>query len=227
MYVPKHFEERDVGVLHALMRSQPLGAWVTNAGGTLAVNHIPFLVKAAEGDYGTLVGHVARANPIWRSFSREVASVVIFQGAQSYITPSWYPTKQAHGKAVPTWNYAVVHAHGVPRTIEEREWLLEHVTELSDLHESKRAVPWSVSDAPPDYVDTLLKAIVGIEIPISTIVGKWKTSQNRLLADQLGIVAGLSERDDGNSQEMAALVQQHVTLKEGLDAAAAKNPGAK
>ena len=215
MYIPKHFEEPDVAVLHALIRSHPLGAWVTQADGTLVVNHIPFLVDSTQGQYGTLIGHVARVNPVWKSFARQIASVVIFQGPQSYITPSWYPTKHAHGKAVPTWNYAVVHAHGVPRAIEDKDWLLTHVTELSDLHESERAVPWSVSDAPPDYIDTMLKAIVGIEIPISTVVGKWKTSQNRPLPDKLGTIAGLCERGDGNAQQMAALVQRHVTQKEG------------
>jgi transcriptional regulator len=215
MYVPKHFEERDLGVLHALIRSHPLSTWVTQANGELVVNHIPFLLDSAKGQFGTLIGHVARANPIWKSFSREMASVVIFQGPQTYITPSWYPTKHAHGKAVPTWNYAVVHAHGMPRAIEDGDWLLKHVTELSDLHESERAVPWSVSDAPPDYIDSMLKGIVGIEIPINAVVGKWKTSQNRPLPDKLGTIAGLYERSDGNSQQMAALVQRHAGLKEG------------
>lgn len=215
MYLPQHFEERDVPVLHALIRSHPLGAWVTHADGALVVNHIPFLLDSNQGEYGTLIGHVARANPVWKAFSQGMASVVIFQGPQTYITPSWYPTKHAHGKAVPTWNYAVVHAHGVPRAIDDRNWLLEHVTQLSDLHESERAVPWSVSDAPPDYVDAMLKAIVGIEIPIGTVVGKWKTSQNRPLPDKLGTIAGLHERGDANSRQMASLVQRHVSFKEG------------
>lgn len=214
MYLPKHFEERDVTILHALIRSHPLGAWVTQAHEALLVNHIPFLIDSTRGEYGTLVGHVARANPVWRAFSKEMASVVVFQGPQTYITPSWYPTKHAHGKAVPTWNYVVVHAHGVPRAIDDRDWLLKHVTQLSDLHESEHAVPWSVSDAPPDYIDTMLKAIVGIEIPISTVVGKWKTSQNRPLPDKLGAIAGLHERGDANSRQMAALVQRHAAAKE-------------
>jgi transcriptional regulator len=215
MYVPKHFEERDITVLHSLIRSHPLGAWVTHGSESLVVNHLPFLVDSARGENGTLIGHVARANPVWHSFSKEIASVVIFQGPQTYITPSWYPTKHAHGKAVPTWNYAVVHAYGVPRAIEDRDWLLEHVTKLSDLHESERAVPWSVSDAPSDYIDAMLKAIVGIEIPISTVVGKWKTSQNRPLPDKLGTIAGLNERGDASSKQMAALVQRHAAPKEG------------
>jgi transcriptional regulator len=215
MYTPKHFEERDITVLHALIRSHPLGAWVSQAEGALVVNHIPFLVDSTRGAYGTLIGHVARANPIWKSISSETASVVIFQGPQTYITPSWYPSKHAHGKAVPTWNYAVVHAHGAPRAIEDRDWLLKHVSELSDLHESERAVPWSVTDAPPDYVEAQLKAIVGIEIPISTLFGKWKASQNRSLPDKLGTIAGLYERGDANAKTMAELVQRHVGSKEG------------
>jgi transcriptional regulator len=215
MYVPKHFEEHDLTVLHSLIRVHPLGTWVTPAGGSLLVNHIPFLVDSGRGEYGTLVGHVARANPVWHSCSKAIASVVIFQGPQTYITPSWYPSKHAHGKAVPTWNYAVVHVHGVPRTIEDANWLLKHVTDLSDVHESERAVPWSVSDAPRDFIDTMLKAIVGVEIPISTLVGKWKTSQNRPLPDKLGTIAGLYERGDANATQMAALVQRHAAPQEG------------
>lgn len=215
MYVPRHFEERDITVLHSLIRSHPLGAWVTHAGQSLLVNHIPFLVDPARGEHGTLMGHVARANPAWNSFSKEMASMVIFQGVQTYISPSWYPSKRAHGKAVPTWNYVVVHAEGVPRAIEDKNWLLQHVTRLSDLHESGNAVPWSVSDAPRDYIDTMLQAIVGIEIPIRALVGKWKTSQNRSLPDKLGTIAGLYERGDAASKEMAALVQKHAVPKEG------------
>jgi transcriptional regulator len=212
MYTPKHFEEHDVTVLHALIRSNPLGAWVTQASEGLVVNHIPFLIDSTRGEYGTLIGHVARANSIWKCLTAETPCVVIFQGPQTYISPSWYPTKHAHGKAVPTWNYAVVHAHGVPRAVEDKDWLLEHVTQLSDLHESQSAVPWSVSDAPPDYIDKMLEAIVGIEMPISAICGKWKTSQNRPLADKLGTIAGLHERGDAGSKQMAELVQRHVGI---------------
>jgi transcriptional regulator len=215
VYTPKHFEERDVSVLHALIRSHPLAAWVTQANGRLVVNHIPFLVDSMRSEYGTLIGHVARANPIWKCLTKETACVVIFQGPEAYITPSWYPTKHAHGKAVPTWNYAVVHAHGVPCAIDDRDWLLKHVTALSDLHESQSAVPWSVSDAPPDYIDSMLSAIVGVEIRISTILGKWKTSQNRPLPDKMGTVAGLYARGDTSSKQMAELVQRHVANKEG------------
>ena len=210
MYIPKHFEEREVAVLHALIRSHPLGAWVAHVDDGLLVNHIPFLVDPARGENGTLIAHVARANPVWRSLTKEVQCVVIFQGPQTYITPSWYPSRQGGGKAVPTWNYAVVHAHGTPRAVDDPHWLLQHVTALSDLHESTRAVPWSVSDAPGDYIDTMLKAIVGIEIPVSRLVGKWKTSQNRPVADKLGVIDGLHARGDPASADMAALIQRHA-----------------
>ena len=211
MYVPKHHEESDVSVLHALIEEQPLDAWVTHGEGELLVNHIPFLLDRTLGEYGTLIGHVARANPAWHAFSKSISSVVVFHGPQAYITPSWYPSKLEHGKAVPTWNYAVVHAHGLPRAIEDREWLLRHVSHLTDVHEAEQAHPWKGSDAPPDFTDKLLGAIVGIEIPIAKLVGKWKVSQNRPTPDKLGAVAGLLGRDDPQSKEMAALVSQSVS----------------
>jgi transcriptional regulator len=210
MYIPEQFEERDVSVLHALIRAHPLGAWVTGAGGSLVVNHIPFLVDPDRGPAGTLVGHVARANGVWKT-TPAIESVVVFQGAQGYITPSWYPTKHQTGKAVPTWNYAVVHAHGSPRIVDDRDWLLRHVSELTRVHESARDVPWQVTDAPPDFVAALLNGIVGIEIPIARLEGKWKASQNRPLADRLGVVAGLANAGDAASREMARLVEERGT----------------
>ena len=215
MYVPKHHEESQTAVLHALMKSHPLATWVTQGEGELLVNHIPLLLDTTRGELGTLVGHVARANRVWQSFSTTVNSVLVFQGAETYITPSWYPSKHAHGKAVPTWNYAVVHAHGMPRAIEDPEWLLEHVNQLTDRHEAEQTLPWKVSDAPRDFTDRLLAAIVGIEIPIAKLVGKWKISQNRPEADKLGVVAGLLSRGSTEAQAMAAFVNQHVSLATG------------
>lgn len=212
MYVPKYYEETEISVLHALIRAQPLGTWVTHSDGELIANHIPFLIDPSRGTQGTLIGHVARANPAWQSFSKTINSVVAFQGPQTYITPSWYPSKHAHGKAVPTWNYAVVHAHGIPRAIEDRDWLLQHVNQLTDVHESDQALPWKVSDAPREFTEKLLQEIVGIEIPIAKLVGKWKVSQNRPASDKLGVVAGLIARDDTQSKEMASLVSQHVSI---------------
>lgn len=208
MYNPPHFEERDVTVLQALVRSHPLGTWVTRLDQHLVVNHMPFIIDSIPGPFGTLRAHVARANPVWKSVSTQIESVVVFQGPQAYITPSWYPTKQEHGKVVPTWNYAVVHAHGIPRVIDDREWLRRHVEELTALHEAEREVRWQVSDAPSNYIDTLLEAIVGLEIPIANLVGKWKVSQNRSLPDRRGVVAGLNESGDATLQHMARLVQE-------------------
>lgn len=210
MYAPAHHAETDLAVLHALIRAQPLGTWVTQGEGELIANHVPFLLDESRGEHGTLVAHVARANPVWRSFSKSVDSVVIFQGAQSYITPSWYASKREHGKVVPTWNYAVVHAHGMPRAILDRDWLHALVTRLTRTHEAARAQPWAVSDAPADFIERQLQAIVGIEIPITRLVGKWKVSQNRPAADRAGVVAGLLERGEAESTEMAALVQRHA-----------------
>ena len=212
MHVPKLHEETDIAVLHTLVRSHPLGAWVTHGDEELLANHIPFLLDSSRGEHGTLVGHVARANPVWHSFSTTVASVVIFQGTETYITPSWYPSKHAHGKAVPTWNYAVVHAYGVPRAIEDRDWLFQHVTQLTDTHEREQALPWKVSDAPQDFTEHLMNAIVGIEIPITKLIGKWKVSQNRPEPDKLGVVTGLLTRGDEQSKEMAALVNKYVSF---------------
>jgi len=203
MYLPAHFEETRPTVLHALVRAHPLATWVVQGGDGLLVNHIPFLLDAGRGPHGTLVGHVARANPVWRSLG---VGVAVFQGAQAYISPSWYPSKRAHGKVVPTWNYAVAHAHGTPRAIESRDEVLAIVTRLTRTHEADSAVPWAVGDAPADFVEQMLTAIVGIEIPVERWVGKWKVSQNRSAPDRLGTVAGLQQRGDAQGLAMAALV---------------------
>lgn len=210
MYIPKHFEERDMAVLHALIQSHPLGTWVTDVDRELVVNHIPFFVDSTRGPCGTLVGHVARANPVWKTISSQLESVVVFQGPQAYITPSWYVTKHEHGRVVPTWNYAVVHAHGRPHVIEDSDWLREHVETLTSAHESGQPAPWHVSDAPTSFIDTLLTAIVGIEIPIARLAGKWKASQNRSMPDRHGVISGLQERGDDESRQMARLVSARV-----------------
>jgi transcriptional regulator len=210
MYVPRHNEETGIGVMHELLRANPLGMWVTLGDDGLIANPIPFLIDPERGEFGTLVGHVARANPVWKSFSKTVDSLVIFQGPQAYVSPSWYPAKQEHGKVVPTWNYAVVHAYGKPRVIEDRDWLLNHVEQQTDTREAGLAMPWAVTDAPPDYIDSMLKAIVGIEIPVTKLVGKWKVSQNRPKADRQGVVEGLLARGNEASVEMAELVKSRL-----------------
>jgi transcriptional regulator len=213
MYVRQHFAETDVTVLHELIRARPLGTWATQTDGELLVSHVPFLLDAARGPHGTLVSHVPRANPIWQAFARTVPSVVVFQGPNAYISPSWYPSKHAHGKAVPTWNYVAVHAHGVPVAIEDKSWLVRHLNELTNTHEATQTLPWKVSDAPVDYLDKMLEQIVGIEIPITKLVGKWKLSQNRPEPDRLGVVAGLLAQNTPQSREMAELVRERATNK--------------
>jgi transcriptional regulator len=208
MYLPKYHEETRIEVLHELMRSHPLGCIVTLGKEGLVANHIPFLLDPADGEFGTLKGHVARANPLWQDFSSNVESLVIFQGPQAYVSPNWHPSKHEHGKVVPTWNYAVVHIHGIPRAIDNPQWLLQQISELSDTHEASQKLPWKVADAPKDFTERLLDMIVGIEIPISKLAGKWKVSQNRTQSDRLGIAAGLASRNDDESRAMSALIMQ-------------------
>ncbi len=210
MYLPSQFEETRLDVLHQLVRSHPFGTFVVLGDGELIANHMPFLIDSRRGPCGTLCAHVARSNPVWKQFGKPVEAIVVFQGPDSYITPSWYPSKHADGKAVPTWNYAVVHAYGQPRAIDDPAWLLEHVTQLTAEHEAGQALPWKVSDAPQDYRDQMISRIVGIEIPLSKIQGKWKVNQNRPLADRLGVVAGLQSRATEEARAMAELVAQRA-----------------
>lgn len=201
MYLPRHFECTDPAVLHDVVRRFPLATWATVVDGAPLVNHVPFRLDPTRGEHGTLVGHVARANPVWRT---PAPSVLVFQGADGYVSPSWYPVKQVHGKVVPTWNYAVVHAHGTPQPIEDRAALLAIVSRLTDDHEAGQAKPWAVTDAPPDYIEQMLGAIVGIEVPVQRWVGKFKLSQNRSAADHGGVVAALQ------GHPLAELMKAHA-----------------
>ena len=195
MYLPSHFEERRPELLHGLLLDHPLGLLVTqDAGGGLQANTVPFVLDAdPAGGPGILRAHVARANPLWREARRDKPSLVVFQGPQAYVSPSFYPAKAEHGKVVPTWNYIMVQARGELRVIEDTAWLHAFVTRLTDAHESKRAKPWAVSDAPEAYIATMLGAIVGIELVLTALTGKWKVSQNRAAADRAGVVQGLRE----------------------------------
>ena len=205
MYTPKPNEETRVEVMHELIRAHPLGTWTLLGADDLLTHHVPFQLDAERGPCGTLVGHVARANSVWRSPPTAIRSVVSFQGPQAYVTPSWYPSKAEHGKVVPTWNYAVVHVRGAPTFIHDRDWLLAHVSSLTDAHEAAEPKPWSVADAPAEYTERMLGAIVGVEIPIERLLGKWKASQNRPDGDRAGVVAGLERRGDAASAELVAL----------------------
>ena len=205
MHLPPHFEQTDRAQLAALMAAHPLATLVTRRGDGFTADHLPLIYDAGVGEHGLLRGHVARANPLWREAAGSEV-LAVFSGPQAYITPSWYPSKAATAKVVPTWNYAVVHAHGPLRVIEDAPWLRGLVTELTQRHEGARAHPWQVSDAPDDYLQQMLRAIVGIEVPLTALVGKWKVSQNRGLADRLGVVAGLAGEAGDNAAAMAALV---------------------
>jgi len=212
MYLPKAHEETRLSVLHELIRSHPLGTWVSLSGAALNVDHIPFVLDADIGEFGTLSGHVARANPVWMEAVSDLPNAIIFRGPQTYISPSWYPSKLDHGKAVPTWNYAVVTVHGQPEFIEDRDWLYDHLALLTDVHEASQALPWKISDAPEEFTSKLLAAIVGVRIPIQRIEGKWKTNQNRAQPDKLGVMAGLLARGDDEAVAMASLVQRHTSI---------------
>ena len=193
MYLPKHFEETRSEALHELIRAHPLGMLVTLNGAGLQANSVPFILDAdPAGGPGILRAHVARANPLWRETRGDVEALVVFQGPQAYISPGWYASKAEHGKVVPTWNYVMVQARGTLRAVDDADWLRAFVTRLTTKHEAVQAQPWAVTDAPADYIDTMLRAIVGIEIPLTALTGKWKVSQNRPAADRAGVVAGLT-----------------------------------
>jgi len=192
MYVPSHFEESRAEVLHALIRSQPLGLLVTQSDAGLQANTVPFLLDLdPAGGPGILRAHVARANPLWRETRADAEALVVFQGTQAYVSPGWYPSKAEHGKVVPTWNYVMVQARGTLRAIDDASWVRAFVTRLTTHHEAAQAKPWAVTDAPADFIEATMRAIVGIEITLSALTGKWKVSQNRSAADRAGVANGL------------------------------------
>jgi transcriptional regulator len=205
MYLPSHFEENRPEVLAQTLRRHPLGLLLTLGATGIDANPIPFLFDAARGPHGTLRGHVARANPVWRDARADVPATVVFQGPQAYVSPNWYAAKAETGKVVPTWNYVMVQARGPLTVIDDPAWLRGLVGELTDRHEAPRASPWQVGDAPADYIDSMLRAIVGIEIPLVSLRGKWKVSQNRSAADREGVARGLSEQPEHHA--MAAQVR--------------------
>ncbi|MBP1843103.1 transcriptional regulator [Rhizobium petrolearium] len=212
MYQPPHFREEDLGTQHALIRAHSLGLLITSGNTGLIANPVPFHLDADASAKGTLRLHLARANGQWKDIRDGAPVLTVFQGADFYVTPSWYQTKRETGKVVPTWNYAIVQARGPARVMEDADWLLAQINAMTNQHEGKRALPWSVGDAPEDFIRAQLKGIVGVEIEIAEIEGKWKVSQNRPVADREGVAAGLDEMP--GQDDMAELVRHYGAARE-------------
>jgi transcriptional regulator len=205
MYQPSAFREEQLETLHALIRAHPLATLITGGPRGLIANFVPFIL-ADTGDKGTLRAHMAKANDQVNALSSGADTLVVFHGSNAYITPSWYASKKEHGRVVPTWNYAVVQVRGTPRVIEDSDWLKTQIGALTSAQENERSEPWKVTDAPESFIEGQIRAIIGIEIPILAIEGKWKVSQNRSAADRQGVYEGLQA--EGINEEMAKLVAE-------------------
>jgi transcriptional regulator len=209
MYQPDLFRVDDKAQMHAVMRARPFAALVSAGGLGLYASHLPTVLKD-EGEYGVIECHLARANPHCKELGQPGEALMIFQGAEGYITPNWYATKAQTGKVVPTWNYAVVHAYGQPEVVNDPDWLRRHVTELTAQQEAGEQRPWAVSDAPDTFVAAMLRGIVGFRFAIARLEGKWKMSQNREIADREGVVRGLRARGEGDDIEIADYVARQT-----------------
>ena len=207
MYEPAFHREDRLEAQQALIRDYPLGLLICHGAGGLEANSIPFILDSGASTLGTLQAHLARANQQWRTLTTADEALVVFQGVDHYISPSWYATKRETGRVVPTWNYVMVQARGRPRVIDDAGWLRTQIEALTRSQEAKRAAPWAVDDAPEAFVEAQVKAIIGLEIEIAHISGKWKVSQNRPGADRAGGIAGLTETGDEDSLHMAAIVR--------------------
>jgi len=207
MYIPRSNEEKRVPVIHELMRTHPLASLVTMTPSGLFASHIPMVLEEDGSAFGVLRGHISRANAQWREPSTSVDALAIFSGPQHYISASWYPGIKEEGEEVPTWNYAVVHACGPLHVVQDADWLLRHVERLTDIHEAGSPVPWKVSDAPAEFIQSQLRGIVGLELSITRLEGKWKASQNRTERDKDAVLAGLEEVGTPESLAMKRLIQ--------------------
>ena len=213
MYTPPSFQENDPAVMFDFITAHPFGALVTSSPTSgLFATHLPLLVDRTRGAHGVLQGHIARANPHHTLTDGAADAMVIFSGPDAYITPTWYATKKEHGKVVPTWNYVAVHVYGTVRFIDDRDFLMHHLDALTDQHESSHEHPWAMHDAPQDFLEGLARAIVGVEIDITRLEGKWKMSQNRSSADIDGVIEGLST----SSSEVARAVADEVATRKNL-----------
>jgi transcriptional regulator len=207
LYEPPLHRNENLPDLHALIKERVFGLLVSNGAEGILANSVPFVLDAAASKLGTLKVHLARANPQWRDLQAQPDVLVVFQGHDHYITPSWYATKQETGKVVPTWNYTMVQAKGRAKVMDDA-WLDQQIKELTQTLEQRREQPWAVGDAPADFIAMQRRAIVGVEIEILDIRGKWKTSQNRNAADRAGVVAGLEAMGDEDSRAMAGIVRE-------------------
>lgn len=206
VYLPEHFAETDTAMMHRLIRSFPLGTLITLGTEGLVANHIPFVLDARASEYGRLLGHVARNNLVWCDHDPDEDALIVFQSIEAYITPNWYATKRETHEVVPTWNYAVVHAYGRIVVHDDGKWVRGQAGMLTKRQEASQPTPWKMADAPPAYTAANLEQIVGIEIPIDRLVGKFKASQNRRDVDRAGAIAGLRETGEPGNVAMAELM---------------------
>lgn len=207
MYIPKSFAQPDIATMHALIRAHPLATVVTLSSEGLNANHIPLHLSDEPAPFGTLRGHIARANPLLTEMAEDMEALLVFQGPQTYITPSWYASKRETGKVVPTWNYAVVHAYGFIKVIDDTEWLRQQLEALTADNEAAFVPPWALDEAPPEFIDRLLEQIVGFELVITRLLGKWKVSQNQPQHNQTSVIAGLKTSRQADAPAMATLVE--------------------
>ncbi|HNQ99741.1 MAG TPA: FMN-binding negative transcriptional regulator, partial [Trueperaceae bacterium] len=212
MYVPPHNREERPEVMHQLIRTRPLGLLISVGNNGPVANPIPFVLHAEGASLGTLECHLARANPQWRDLQTATDCLIAFQGPQAYVTPSWYPAKREHGKVVPTWNYVIVQVRGRPTIIEDHVWLRRHLEELVDQNEEPFDEPWRMTDAPEEYLAAQMKGIVGLSIEVTELVGKWKLSQNRSVADQQGTALGLLARG-GSHADVGDMMADMLEVK--------------
>jgi len=203
MYIPRWFKEDRLNVLHDAIERIAFGTFVTNSPSGLLAIHIPMFIDRTKGSNGTLYGHIARGNSQWRDSIRDTEALAMFLGPEIYITPNWYQTTQETGKVVPTWNYVAVHVYGRAEFFDDKDRLLALVTHLTEIHEKPFEDPWKVSSAPPEYIEGELKSIVGFEMPISKIEGKWKLNQNRTETDRAGVIRGLEELHDARADAVS------------------------
>lgn len=209
MFLPPVFREERQDVMHELIVAHPFATIVASSTGCLTADHVPLVLKTGSGN-GDLHGHIAVANPLFRETEEPFEVLTIFQGPQTYVTPSWYASKQEHGKVVPTWNYVVVHVRGKLRFTRETAWLLQHLHDLTHQQESHRAEPWAVTDAPSDFIQRQLRGLVGFEITIEDMQGTWKVSQNKALKDWAGVKAGLEKDTSPDAVKIAQLVEERA-----------------